>query len=180
VPQPPSLIDHTVLARLADIAASAPPGAFVEVGVYRGGSAAVLLKVAQAQSRALYLFDTFTGIPYADAAKGDTHQPGDFSDTSLEAVGRACPGAILCPGVFPETLPAGMAPIAFAHIDCDQYQSVRGAAEALEPLMVIGGVMIFDDYGHLAGATRAVHDWLLADHTRAIEANLSGPAMVTF
>jgi O-methyltransferase len=181
VPHAPSLIDHTILARLAELAASTPTGAFVEVGVYKGGSAAVLLRVAKAQGRTLYLFDTFTGIPYADPDKGDTHKVGDFGDTSLDAVGRACPGAILCPGVFPQTLPPDIGPVAFAHIDCDQYASIRGAAEALSPRMVPGGVMVFDDYGHLAGATRAVQDWLLAPQQRMLVASLTpGPAKVTF
>jgi hypothetical protein len=45
------------------------------------------------------------------------------------------------------------------HVDADQYDSLRAACEIFPPLMVSGGVMVFDDYGHLAGATQAVRDW---------------------
>ena len=59
----PSLLSPEQLEDLAQLARSAPAGAFVEVGVYRGGSARVLCDIAQEQGRTLYLFDTFAGHP---------------------------------------------------------------------------------------------------------------------
>ena len=101
---PPSLLDPAALAELFDAAWAAPAGDIVEVGVYRGGSAAVLHGVAKARGCTLWLYDTFAGIPYADPEKGDTHAVGDFSDTAVAAVGRACPGAVITIGTFPATL----------------------------------------------------------------------------
>jgi hypothetical protein len=49
-----------------------------------------------------------------------------------------------------------MPAIAFAHVDCDQYQSVHETIEALSPLMVPGGVMWFDDAPCLPSAALAV------------------------
>jgi asparagine synthase (glutamine-hydrolysing) len=51
-----------------------------------------------------------------------------------------------------------MPPIAFAHIDCDQYQSVKDTLLYLMPLMAPGGVMWFDDYGEIEEAKRAVDE----------------------
>ena len=178
---PPSLLDPSALAELFDAAWAAPAGDIVEVGVYRGGSAVVLHGVAKARGYTLWLYDTFTGIPYADPDKGDTHQVGDFSDTSPDEVGRACPGAVVTVGTFPDTLGPEPSRVALAHIDCDQYAAIYGALDALAPRMVSGGVIILDDYGHLAGATRAVNAWLLdGKHTRTLTVSLAGKARVTF
>ena len=51
-----------------------------------------------------------------------------------------------------------MPPIAFAHLDCDQYRSVKESVEYIKPLMMTGGVIWFDDYGCLPGATKAVDE----------------------
>jgi hypothetical protein len=108
----------------------------------------------------LYLFDTFTGIPYA--GPHDSHVAGDFGDTSLEAVRALIPDATIVPGIFPHSLAAHrMEPqaLAFVHVDADQYESLTAAAFVFPRFMVPGGLMLFDDYGCIAGATKAVHDW---------------------
>lgn len=150
---PPSAISDEDLAELCALAASTPPGAFVEVGVWKGGSAWHLARVAEEQGRALYLYDTFSGIPFQEP--GDFHRVGDFGDTSLEAVSAAVPHALCIPGVFPETL-VDMGPVAFVHADCDQFSSVMAVCEHLPERMVDGGIIYFDDYGALDSADRAV------------------------
>lgn len=152
-----TLLAPDVLNELIETARAAPPGDLVEVGVYQGGSAAGLVEVAREQGRRLFLFDTFRGMPHGNPAI-DRHEPGEFADTSLEAVQAAIPEAICVPGVFPESLPAGVGPIGLAHVDCDQYESVRACCAALAPLMAPGGVMVFDDYDVLPGARLAVDE----------------------
>ena len=98
---------------------------------------------------------TFAGIPYRE--EFDNHLVGDFSDVNYEAVCAALPNAHIHKGIFPDTL-VPMPPIAFAHIDADQYQSINAALKHLGPLMVKGGVMIFDDVPVLVGATRALDE----------------------
>jgi O-methyltransferase len=154
---PMSVIGPRALDDLRAAANEAPPGDFVEVGVYKGGSAAVLAEVARARGRRLFLFDTFSGMPHSELGV-DHHVVGDFGDTSLEAVQKAIPGAICVPGVFPSTLYDDVGPIALAHIDCDQYASVAACCRELAPRMVTGGVMVFDDYDVLPGARRAVDE----------------------
>jgi O-methyltransferase len=151
-----SLLNDTTLEVLCGIAAACPPGAFVEFGVYKGGAAEKLADIARAQGRLLYLYDTFEGIPF----KGphDSHNVGDFCDTSVDEVRALIPDAVIVPGVFPESLIA-MEPIAFVHVDADQYESVAAAIRVFPPLMVRRGVMVFDDYKCLDGATRAIEEW---------------------
>ena len=172
---PQSMLSPNVLNELMETARAAPPGPLVEVGVYKGGSAAHLAQVAREQGRELWLFDTFEGIPFQDPAR-DFHKVGDFSDTSLEAVREALPEAVCVKGIFPGTLPGFLTGIALAHIDCDQYDSIRQSCLSLGPRMAAGGVMVFDDYDVLDGAKLAV-DELFGDRVRI---STQGKARVNF
>ena len=149
-----SLISPDTIMQMCQLAAGTPPGVFVEFGVYQGGSARALADVAEAQGRALHLFDTFTGMPFCHP--GDNHQVGDFKDTDEAAVRALIPSAVFHVGIFPQTMPPDLPGIAFAHIDADQYQSIADAIDRFGPLMVPGSVMWFDDCGILPSADRAV------------------------
>lgn len=152
---PPSLIGMPLLETLALAAELAPQGCFVEIGVYKGGSAGVLYEIAQRHGRALYLYDTFRGIPFADPV--DSHAVGSFSDCDVEEVRKAMPKAHVVQGVFPASI-VPMPPIAMAHIDADQYRSTLDACRTLSPLMVKGGYMLFDDYRGVNGCIKAVNE----------------------
>ena len=152
---PTSVVGEDVIAELVRVAGGCPHGAIVEVGVYKGGTAWHLNELCNKQDRELYLYDTFCGIPFKDEI--DPMTVGSFSDTSREAVEEAIPGAKVIAGVFPASA-VPMPMIGFAHIDCDQYRSVKDAIDYLLPRMLRDGVMWFDDYGYLAGATKAVQE----------------------
>lgn len=152
----PSQVSQEVIAALSFGASLAPDGCFVEVGVFQGGTAYHLNEVAKEQVRKLYLYDTFEGIPYCDVC--DSHKLGDFNDTSYEKVRDLFPDATVVKGVFPYSA-VPMEPIAFVHLDCDQYQSYKDAIQYLAPLMVKGGVMWFDDSPCLPGALKAVTEF---------------------
>lgn len=153
-----SLIGGVQVDELCAMARGTPPGAVVELGVYRGGSAEQLAEVCRSQGRALWLFDSFAGI--VERTDGlDFHQIGDFGGASLEEVRELIPDAKIVVGDIRETLPAtDTGPVAFAHVDVDQYETHRVAIGELIPRMVRGGVIWFDDYAGLDGATRAVDD----------------------
>ncbi len=154
---PQSLVGPHIIKCLIETAGSVSPGCFVEVGVYKGGTAWHLAKLAEDQNREIFLFDTFTGIPY----KGlfDPVTPGTFSDTSADEVQKAIPYAKVVQGIFPQSAQTIELPVvAFVHLDCDQYQSIKEAALFLSPKMVKGGIMWFDDYGCLEGADMAVNE----------------------
>lgn len=153
-----SLINPVQLDAMCAMAASVPPGAIVEVGVYKGGSAERLAEVARAQKRALWLFDSFTGI--VERTEGvDFHRIGDFGDADVEDVIANIPDAEVVVGDARETLAeADTGPVAFAHLDVDQYATHKACIAALLPRMVRGGVIWFDDADALEGAFRAVQE----------------------
>lgn len=164
-----SLILPPDLDLLASHARSAPPGAFVEVGVYRGGSARVLYPIAEEQNRILFLFDTFTGHPSPSEHDDPTHKKGRFADCiDPETLKAELPNAQIIKGRFQAMAPfwKHWSPVAFAHIDVDLYESTRDAIKILAPYLVPGGLIYVDDYGvpECPGATRAV-DELLPDRT---------------
>lgn len=160
--RPESLLSEAALASLAEHAREAPPGPFVEVGVYKGGSAAVLYEIAREQDRQLWLFDTFTGMPFADEIDGN--EAGSFADTSFREICRLFPKAYPMAGIFPDetwrAVAATIEPVAFVHADADQYRSTKGICDCLPPVMAAGGMILFDDYGlpGCDGCTRAVDE----------------------
>jgi predicted O-methyltransferase YrrM len=142
-----------VIEAMMKRALAAPAGAFVEVGVYHGGTAWHLARGAVAQGRPCYLYDTFSGIPYR--APLDDHNVGDFADTSLEQVQADIPSAQCVPGIFPASA-REMGPIAFVHLDCDQERSYADALAYFDTRMVRGGVIWCDDVPCLRGAEAAL------------------------
>lgn len=140
--RPLTLVSPYVIAEMMAALRTTPlNGCIVEVGVYQGGTLSYLCE--HSGGRPVYAYDTFTGIPFS--GEFDQHIVGDFGDTSLEMVRAAVPDAIYGVGVFPSSaLP--MPPIAFAHVDCDQYESIIQASGHLVPRMMSGGLMWFDDY----------------------------------
>jgi O-methyltransferase len=160
----PSVVPQELIMALIEKASETPDGCFVEVGVYQGGTASYLTNLAELQGREVYLYDTFTGIPFAE--EYEKHQPGDFTDTSYESVSAALPYAKVVQGIFPSSAVA-MPKVAFAHIDVDQYKSYKDCINFLRPMMVEGGIMWFDDY-ELEGAKKAVDELLGADNLKSI------------
>lgn len=155
----PSIVAPAQLVANARLAASAPPGDFAEVGVFHGGSAEMLYRVARVQKRGLHLFDTFTGTPCSILGL-DKHQvDAEFAAPEAEARIRAqLPEAKLYVGIYPETHPAALPPLAFVHCDCDQYASYIAVIDHMWPLVVPGGILLFDDYPYLGGAKQAVEE----------------------
>jgi hypothetical protein len=151
---PSAIGDFGIIKAILEIANTTPEGCFVEVGVYRGGVACHLSRMAEEQNREVFLYDTFEGIPFKDDI--DSHFVGDFNDTDYETVKNSIPYANVIKGIFPDSI-VEMPKIAFAHIDVDQYQSYIDCIKYLSPLMVSGGIMWFDDYP-LVGAKKAIHE----------------------
>ena len=148
-----TLVHPHVIAQMIQFAHHTPTGCFVEVGVYKGGTALSLLQKAKEQSRELFAYDTFEGLPYKGEL--DDLEVGRFSDTSYDTVNALLDGATVVKGIFPGSA-VTMPGVAFAHIDCDQYQAVKESIEYLKPMMVDNSVMWFDDALVLDGATKAV------------------------
>jgi O-methyltransferase len=159
------------------------PGDFIECGVALGGSA-VLIGRRMPPGRRLHLYDTFGMIPptgerddeashrrYREIRSGRSvgisGEPYYGYIENLEGKVRATlrdfgVQAELHKGLFEDTL-ALETPIAFAHLDCDWYASVRVCLERILPVLSPGGLLVVDDYSDWGGA-RAATDECLAEH----------------
>lgn len=162
---PESLVSGPDLEQMLQVASLTPRGAFIEVGVYRGGSAFHLAELARTQCRMLYLADTFEGIPWCEPENGDSHKVGDFGDVNFRLVQDQFAEAGLefwvewVIGTFPKSWNRRPeTTFAFAHIDCDQYRSVKESCQWLIPRMVPEGIIWFDDVDRLGGATKAAEE----------------------
>jgi hypothetical protein len=64
-------------------------------------------------------------------------------------------------GDITKTIPATRPDsIALLRLDTDWYESTRHELIHLYPLLQPGGILIIDDYGHWAGARKAVDEYL--------------------
>lgn len=168
-----TLISDLMSGMMGGLAWTRPEGCFAEVGVYQGGSAKILYSISERQGRKLFLYDTFTGMPFK--GEFDTHDIGLFSDCSEDEIKAVMPNAIVSKGIFPESMVA-MPPVAFVHADADQYQSTLDVIKVFSPLMVKGGMMLFDDYYCVPSCILAVDE-----HFKDIKRLLpDGRAVVTF
>jgi O-methyltransferase len=143
------------------------PGSAIECGVYKGASArltGLTLKAARSDKR-LFLLDTFSGLPEPTPGKDAKWSAGDLGDVSLSEVAAYLsdlPMVEILPGLFRNSFPslAGES-FCFCHIDCDLYASVLECCEFLYPRTVLGGGLLFDDYGvpYCPGARLAIEEF---------------------
>lgn len=139
-------------------------GCIVECGVAEGEGLSFLkiLSLAEGKNRQIYGFDTFRGLPEGEF-KGDfSHSIDDvkqfFGDTHTPM-----DGIELIKGDIRQTLKSYALPaIAFLHIDVDLYEGHNAALELLWGKIVLGGIVIFDDYGSSkwSGAAKAVDEFV--------------------
>lgn len=157
------------------------PGAFVECGVWKGGSSmlgALGLIKHNDINREMYLYDTFSGMskPNEMDVKYDGEEAftkwmrsnkgninlWDFSP--LEEVKRnifstGYPRNLVkfIVGKVEDTIPHVMPQqISILRLDTDWYESTYHELTHLFPLVSPGGIIIIDDYGHWQGAKKAV------------------------
>lgn len=160
---------------------------FIEIGVWRGGTAAVVgRKLGLLNARVdFYLADTFTGVAKA-SDKDVFYNGGEHADTSQEIVetllGNKYGNFKILKGIFPEdtahTIP-GNATFGFCHIDVDVYESAKDIVNWIWDKMIVGGVIVFDDYGfHTCdGVTNYVNEQKNKTD-RVIVHNLNGHALM--
>jgi len=160
-------------------------GCVVECGVWRGGSSmAVALALLQenAADRDLYLFDTFEGMTpptevdrTADGTTAQKHLDADVHKTgywcvaglddvqrNMASTGYPAQRVHFVKGPVESTIPeqSPTEPIALLRLDTDWYESTHHELVHLFPRLVKGGILIVDDYGHWAGARKAVDEYL--------------------
>lgn len=184
-----TFVSKRKLRRLASVVYAArmatSQGAFIEAGVALGGTA-ILISKLKPSARQLLLYDVFGMIPppgendcpdalsryevissgKAVGIGGETYYGyrDDMTATvanNLKTFGVDLDGdnVYLVQGIFENTLHPSE-PVAFAHVDCDWYDSVMVCIERIWPVMVRGGIMLFDDYRSYEGCKKAVDKFL--------------------
>jgi O-methyltransferase len=142
------------------------PGAFAELGVYKGDSAKVLHHLDP--TRRFHLFDTFTGFTardlHTETGEAATYTTDNFADTDIPSVLKNIGGnhqIIVHPGYFPETAAGFNEPLALVCMDADLYNPTKAGLELFYPLMSPGGVIMVHDYNHKwPGIIKAVDEFV--------------------
>lgn len=162
-------------------------GAFVECGVWKGGSMMAIAETLLAlgvKDRELYLYDTFEGMTAPteedvdqlnrDAAsqlEQDASKKAEsvvWAYSGLEEVkqniartGYPTNKIHFIQGDILKTIPAQMPDTtALLRLDTDWYESTKHEMEHLYPLLVSKGILIIDDYGFWKGSKKAVDEYL--------------------
>jgi O-methyltransferase len=164
------------------------PGHLIEIGVWRGGSGALIAQKAAlcGIQETVYLCDTFAGIVKAGQSDPVFHN-GDLANTSQSHVESLLYERLrlrnvsILPGIFPDQTAHVLEDkqFRFCHIDVDVYHSAKDIAEWIWGRMVVGGLIVYDDYGSIgcAGITTWIEEQAnLPD--RIVLYNLNGQAIV--
>jgi hypothetical protein len=162
-------------------------GDIVECGVWKGGSMMLIAKrllKAGLKNRNLYLFDTFEGmstpgsedvsainqetakelLDKSDKMQGDNvwcYSSLDEVKANLQKTGYPQEQISYIKGKVEDTLPhAPIQKICLLRLDTDWYESTRHELETLYDKLVVGGILIIDDYGHWSGSRKAVDEFV--------------------
>lgn len=180
-----SVFEHTLcrpskLASLGSLAKAISKrgltGDFVECGVYKGGSAALIFSLLPTDCHA-WLYDSFEGMP--EVSEHDDSAAKEWEGTCVGHVDDAVKimtEMSIAPerftirkgwfeDSFKEPLPKQ---IQYLHIDADWYDSVLLALETFYPLVVDGGLIVLDDFGHWEGCRRAFYDYCEREKIRPL------------
>jgi len=189
-----AILDHTLvdLYRCWDLwllvgQAAKCGGSILEVGVWRGGTGALIAKRAALSgiNGTVYLCDTFRGV--VKAGEYDTiYKGGEHHDTAPKIVENLFSSlgvtARILAGVFPDDT-AHLIPsddrFGFVHIDVDVYQSAKDVVNWVWDRLLIGGLVVYDDYGFkdCRGIARYVNEQI-PGKDRIVIHNLNGHAVV--
>jgi len=162
-------------------------GDIIEVGVWRGGSAALMGMRARDLGIDCDLFacDTFRGV-VKTGPQDPQYRGGEHADASRRQVDALFSSlgvtrARVLEGIFPDDTAASVADRRFrlCHIDVDVYQSAKDVLDWLWPRVVAGGIIVYDDYGFRSALGIAKY----VDEQRPLEDrivihNLNGHAIV--
>ena len=136
-------------------------GCLAEVGVYKGGTAAILSKNL---GKHLHLFDTFAGLPPSKVKSDDLVASGWLDDVSPNSVLDLVGGDIyMHVGVFPETtLKIKCHSYSMVHLDTDIFESTLDGLNYFFPKLNKGGIIIVHDFNNegCPGVKRAVNKFL--------------------
>ncbi len=155
------------------------PGHIVECGVYKGASFlrfATFREILESpHSRKMIGFDAFGSFPDDNEDADNKSFVRRFSDAGGDGISLQSLAEVLaykgfdsceliegdiCRTVPQYVLDHPELKIALLHVDVDVYQPTKVILEQLFGRVVQGGLVVFDDYGTVAGETRAIDEFL--------------------
>ncbi|HAZ28782.1 MAG TPA: methyltransferase [Candidatus Magasanikbacteria bacterium] len=163
-------------------------GALIEVGVWRGGTGAIIAQRTKemGDKNPVYLCDTFQGV-VKTSAHDTYYKGGEWKNTSGQIVQQLLSGLGLIDsvrilqGIFPEETGHAIQEqkIKFCHIDVDVYTSAKDITTWIWDKLVVGGILVYDDFGFPScdGVRKLVHEEY-EKNDRIIIHNLNGHAVV--
>ncbi|MFH1778266.1 MAG: TylF/MycF/NovP-related O-methyltransferase [Candidatus Omnitrophota bacterium] len=176
------------LWKLIEQSAKLRSGSIIEIGVWRGGTGALIAKQAKNYgiSDKVFLCDTFTGVAKT-SEKDSACKGGEHADTSCQVVKELIFNRMhldnvkILEGIFPDQTGHEIEDLQFrfCHIDVDVYQSAKDIVGWIWDKMVYGGIIVFDDYGFKAcdGITKYVEEQMNCND-RLVVHNLNGHALI--
>jgi len=162
------------------------PGDMLEVGVWRGGTGALIAARTAAldPDRHVYLADTFQGVvkagPKDQYYRGGEHANASRDDVESLVARLGLNNVTVLTGVFPDDTASSVNSqcISLCHIDVDVYQGAKEVTEWVWPRLSAGGIVVYDDYGFYGceGVTAYVNE--VSDQSdRVCVRNLNGHAI---
>lgn len=134
-------------------------GSLAEIGVFQGGTSKLMRLLHPI--RELYCYDTFCGIQRSNPDQ-DYHKNGEMScplDDVKSFVGIENTHYRI--GIFPDSFTESNVKFAFVHSDTDTYFGTKATLDIIYPLLVSGGILMFDDYNwdKCPGVKKAIEEW---------------------
>jgi O-methyltransferase len=177
------------LWQLVEQANNQDPNAHIlEVGVWRGGTSVIMAKhlALLSSNSKIYSADTFTGV-VKTSDRDASYSGGEHSDTSLDLFAALIKrlnlsNVVPLQGIFPDETSIEIPSCTvfkLCHIDVDVYQSAKDVQDWIWDKLIVGGIIIFDDYGFAStdGITNFVNEQRkLSD--RVVVHNLNGHAVI--
>ena len=148
---------------------------FVECGVAKGGCLALMAHIGGETNR-IYGFDSFEGMPNITEKDLDNHNNpkvyvGNNLSGGIENVYKTfktlninMKNVNLIKGFFKDTMNVqenieNIGEICVLRLDGDWYESNMICFDKLYDKVIVGGIIIIDDYGHWVGAKRATDEF---------------------
>lgn len=164
---------EVILRELEVVLGKELDGAVVEFGCYIGTTSLFIRRLldARGDGREFHVYDSFEGLPPKspeDSSRaGEQFTAGELMVSKKQFVREFQKAGLRPPiihkGWFKDLTEADVPKkIAFAFLDGDFYESIKGSLKLVLPRLQKGGVIIIDDYAReaLPGVAHAVHELL--------------------
>jgi hypothetical protein len=165
-----SLLDEGRLANLWNMAGVVGPGAFLEIGTFRGGTARHICNAIDFHrlNTRFFCFDPFElggfeSLSDIDRGWSANDFTGGVKCNDVRDLLSPKKYATVVQGYFPDAAKAlDLGEIAYVHLDVDTFDATLKCLEYLAPRLARRSLIILDDVGHVGifGVDRAVTEFL--------------------